>query len=65
DRESMRPYDAIWEKVLLQGIDVHGIPREICEFYNAPYYELNFVDNSDLEYYKNINMDNIINYLMK
>ncbi|KAH1064100.1 hypothetical protein J1N35_029087, partial [Gossypium stocksii] len=64
DQESKKPFDnEIWQNVTVKGKKVHVIPWEICEFYNAPYYEFEFVENSDLEYFRNINMYNIINYL--
>ncbi|MBA0788449.1 hypothetical protein Gotri_027499, partial [Gossypium trilobum] len=46
-------------------VNVFVTPRETCEFYNAPYYEFDFVEESDLEYFMDINMDSIINYLTK
>lgn len=44
---------------------MHVTLREIYEFYNAPYYESDFVDVSNLEYFRDLNMDNIINFLTK
>ncbi|KAH1031759.1 hypothetical protein J1N35_043933 [Gossypium stocksii] len=37
--------------------------RIICDFYNAPYNEKDFIDETDLEYFRDIDMDNIINFL--
>ncbi|MBA0772046.1 hypothetical protein Gotri_007485 [Gossypium trilobum] len=35
------------------------------EFYNAPFYEKYFIEEIDLEYFRDINMDNIINFLIE
>ncbi|MBA0756388.1 hypothetical protein Gogos_021012 [Gossypium gossypioides] len=45
------------------GEGVLVTPRAIFEFYNAPYYEFDSIEESDLEYFRDINMDNVINYL--
>lgn len=50
---------------MLRGKEVHVTFREICEFYDAPYYENNFLENTNLTNFKDINMDNIVNYLSK
>ncbi|KAH1098215.1 hypothetical protein J1N35_015136, partial [Gossypium stocksii] len=45
------------------GDKVQITPRIICDFYNAPFYDQDFIDETDLEYFREIDMDNIINYL--
>lgn len=48
-----------------KGEEVRVIPRNICEFYNALYYENDFVEEINLKYFKDINMNNVINYLIE
>lgn len=61
----MRSYDAMWESVTVRGKAVRVTLGEICEFYNLPYYEYDFIDNTDLNYFKEIVMDNIVKYLIE
>ncbi|MBA0670709.1 hypothetical protein Goklo_029767 [Gossypium klotzschianum] len=63
DQESGRPYDAVWKSITIRGKEVHITHREICEFYNAPYYKYDFLNNIDLTCFKDIDMDKIVNYL--
>ncbi|MBA0572172.1 hypothetical protein Golob_002530, partial [Gossypium lobatum] len=49
--------------VPVRGIELRVTTQFIFEFYNTSYYENNFVEESDLEYFRNINMDSVINYL--
>ncbi|MBA0608989.1 hypothetical protein Godav_021130 [Gossypium davidsonii] len=46
----------------LQGKELQVTPRIVCGFYNVPYYENDFIDETDLEYFWDIEMDNIINF---
>ncbi|KAL1078387.1 hypothetical protein V6Z11_D10G156900 [Gossypium hirsutum] len=46
-------------------LGVQVTPRIICDLYNVPYYENDFIDEIDLEYFRDIDMDNIINFLTK
>ncbi|MBA0787303.1 hypothetical protein Gotri_024881 [Gossypium trilobum] len=62
-QESRRSCDAIWETIMVMGKKMHVTPREICEFYNVPYYETDFLNNTNLTNFKDIDMDNIANYL--
>ncbi|MBA0550641.1 hypothetical protein Golob_021575, partial [Gossypium lobatum] len=64
-KESKRSEGANWEIIPVQGNELLITPRAICEFYNTPYYESNFLEESDLEYFRDINMDNFMNYLTK
>ncbi|KAH1031538.1 hypothetical protein J1N35_043712, partial [Gossypium stocksii] len=50
---------------MVRGIEVIVTPREICEFYNVPYYSSDFFESTNLDYFINIDMDNIVNYLTK
>ncbi|MBA0855845.1 hypothetical protein Goshw_019979, partial [Gossypium schwendimanii] len=65
EKESKRPHGYIWEDITVRGEEVHVTLREICKFYNVSYYEAGFLDNIDLDNFKDINMDNIVNYLTK
>ncbi|MBA0679438.1 hypothetical protein Goari_011204 [Gossypium aridum] len=51
--------------VLVWGKEVQVTPRIICDFYNVPYYENDFIDETDLEYFRDIDMDSIINFFTK
>lgn len=44
-----------------RGKELWVTPRVFCEFYNTPYYENEFLEESDLEYFSDNNMDNVIN----
>ncbi|MBA0797970.1 hypothetical protein Gohar_008612 [Gossypium harknessii] len=59
DQESRRPYDIVWETITVSGKEVRVTPREIYEFYYVPYYEYDFLGNTDLTYFKDMDMDNI------
>ncbi|MBA0730914.1 hypothetical protein Golax_025984, partial [Gossypium laxum] len=65
DHESRNTDGHIWDIVSERGIEVKVIPQIICDFYNAPYYDQVFIDETDLEYFWDIDMDNIINYLIE
>ncbi|MBA0876833.1 hypothetical protein Goshw_012885, partial [Gossypium schwendimanii] len=39
--------------------------KATCRFYDSPFYMSDFLENTDLTLYKDINMDNIVNYLTK
>ncbi|MBA0754658.1 hypothetical protein Gogos_020566 [Gossypium gossypioides] len=54
---------ATWETIPVSGKEVLVTPRAICEFYNAPHYEFDFVEESVLEHFGDINMYNIIKFL--
>ncbi|KAH1056920.1 hypothetical protein J1N35_034985 [Gossypium stocksii] len=53
----------MWDIVPVRGKEVQVTPRMICDFYNAPYYEKYFIEEIDLEYFRDIDKDKIINYL--
>ncbi|MBA0637840.1 hypothetical protein Godav_022202 [Gossypium davidsonii] len=63
DQESKRPEGANWETIPVQGKEVLVTPRAISEFYNTPYYESDFLEENNLEYFRDINMDKVIKYL--
>ncbi|MBA0851102.1 hypothetical protein Goshw_013169 [Gossypium schwendimanii] len=50
-------------KTIVRGKKVHVTPRDICKFYNALYYENDFLENTDLTKFNDIDMDNIVKYL--
>ncbi|MBA0787723.1 hypothetical protein Gotri_026238 [Gossypium trilobum] len=54
---------ATWETIPVRGKEVFVTLRTICEFYNAPYYEFNFVEESVLEHFGDINLYNILKIL--
>ncbi|MBA0788916.1 hypothetical protein Gotri_026076 [Gossypium trilobum] len=41
----------MWEIVPVRGKEIRVTPRIICDFYNAPYYEKDFIDETDLVYF--------------
>ncbi|MBA0878586.1 hypothetical protein Goshw_013236, partial [Gossypium schwendimanii] len=65
DHESRNTEGCIWDMVLVRGKEVRVTPRIICNFYNATYYENDFIDGIDLEYFRDIDMDNSINFLIE
>ncbi|MBA0699214.1 hypothetical protein Goari_000869, partial [Gossypium aridum] len=48
DHESRNTEGCMWDMVLVQGKEMRVTPRIIWDFYNAPYYENDFIDESDL-----------------
>ncbi|MBA0730646.1 hypothetical protein Golax_026020 [Gossypium laxum] len=60
DHETRNTEGHLWESILVRGKEVRVTPRIICDFYNIPYYENDFIDETDLEYFRDIVMDNII-----
>ncbi|MBA0761458.1 hypothetical protein Gotri_024106 [Gossypium trilobum] len=65
DQESRNIECHMWDIVLVRWKEVRVTPRIIYDFYNAPYYEKDFIDETDLEYFRDIDMDNIINFLIE
>ncbi|MBA0643940.1 hypothetical protein Goklo_028182 [Gossypium klotzschianum] len=65
DKESRNIECHMWDIVPVRGKEVRVTPRIIYDFYNAPYYEKDFIDETDLEYFRDIDMDNIINFLIE
>ncbi|KAG8473207.1 hypothetical protein CXB51_035129 [Gossypium anomalum] len=65
DQESRNIEGHIWDTVPVRGKEVQVSPRIICDFYNATYYGKDFIDETDLEYFQDIGMDNIINFLIE
>ncbi|MBA0710916.1 hypothetical protein Golax_010168 [Gossypium laxum] len=65
DEETRRPHSVRWEMVTVWGKDVSFTPKAICEFYDAPYYEMNFLESTYLINFDNIDMDSIIKYLIE
>ncbi|MBA0789647.1 hypothetical protein Gotri_028142 [Gossypium trilobum] len=60
DQESRNTEGHMWEIVLVCGKEVQVTPQIICDFYNAPHYEKDFINEIDLEYFRDIDRDNII-----
>ncbi|MBA0750733.1 hypothetical protein Gogos_002123, partial [Gossypium gossypioides] len=46
-----------------RGEEVPITPKEICEFYDAPFYDKGFLSSIDLDKFKNIDMEDVIKYL--
>ncbi|MBA0660713.1 hypothetical protein Goklo_012685 [Gossypium klotzschianum] len=63
DHESRNTDDHILDIVSVRGIEVKVTLRIICDSFNASYYNEDFIDEINLEYFRNIDMDNIISYL--
>lgn len=38
-------------------------PDEICEIYNVPFYENDYINSIDLEMFRNIDMEEVIKFL--
>ncbi|MBA0828068.1 hypothetical protein Goarm_012792 [Gossypium armourianum] len=49
--------------VTVWGKDVSFTPKAICEFYDTPYYETDFLESTYLINFDDIDMDSIIKYL--
>ncbi|MBA0810985.1 hypothetical protein Gohar_002925 [Gossypium harknessii] len=63
DKETRRPHGVQWKLLMVRGKDVPFTPKTICEFYDAPYYGTNFLENIDLDKFEDINMKSIVKYL--
>ncbi|KAK5845424.1 hypothetical protein PVK06_001608 [Gossypium arboreum] len=51
-----------WETVTVKGEEVPITPRDICEFYDTPFYEKDFLSSTDLNKFENIDMEDVIKY---
>ncbi|MBA0628900.1 hypothetical protein Godav_023531 [Gossypium davidsonii] len=49
--------------VTVRGVEVPLFPSDICEFYDIPFYEKDFIDGVDLDRLQNINVEDVIKYL--
>ncbi|MBA0555903.1 hypothetical protein Golob_026052 [Gossypium lobatum] len=65
DEETKRPHSVRWKMVTVWGKDVSFTLKAICEFYDAPYYEMNFLESTYLINFDDIDMDSIIKYLIE
>ncbi|MFQ6624184.1 hypothetical protein Gotur_003343, partial [Gossypium turneri] len=65
DQESRNIECHMWDIVPVRGKEVGVTPQIICDFYNAPYYEKDFIDETDLEHFRDVDMDNIVNFLIE
>ncbi|MBA0675132.1 hypothetical protein Goari_016692, partial [Gossypium aridum] len=54
DEETGRPNSVHWNTVTVRGKDVPFDSKTICEFYNAPYYETDFLENKDLNQFEDL-----------
>ncbi|KAH1107079.1 hypothetical protein J1N35_010847 [Gossypium stocksii] len=52
-----------WDTVTVRSEEVSITPREIFEFYNAPFYNKNFFSSTNLDKFHNIDMEDVIKYL--
>ncbi|MBA0820060.1 hypothetical protein Gohar_028263 [Gossypium harknessii] len=50
---------------VVPGIEVKVTPRIICDYYNTPFYDQDLINEIELEYFRDIDMDNIISYLIE
>ncbi|KAK5825338.1 hypothetical protein PVK06_020161 [Gossypium arboreum] len=63
DQVIKRGYSAVITNVEVRGEDVPIFPSDICEFYNISFYEKDLIDNTDLEKFQNIDMEDVTKYL--
>ncbi|MFQ6642532.1 hypothetical protein Gotur_017511 [Gossypium turneri] len=54
---------SIWCVGGTEGEEVPITHREICEFYDVPFYDKDFLSSTDLDKFENINMEDVIKYL--
>ncbi|MBA0723473.1 hypothetical protein Golax_004050, partial [Gossypium laxum] len=63
DQETRKRQGESWDTVTLRGEEVLITLREICEFYDIPYYGIDFLDNTDLNTFEDIKMEDVVKYL--
>ncbi|MBA0860762.1 hypothetical protein Goshw_020986, partial [Gossypium schwendimanii] len=63
DQEFRNTEGHMWDMVLVRGKEVRVSLQIICNIYNVLYYDNDFIDEIDLEYFPDIDMDSIINFL--
>lgn len=49
-----------WDIIMVQVEEVPLSPREICEFYDIPYYEKDILDSIDLNTFESIDMEDVV-----
>lgn len=51
--------------VTVKGKQVDISPRNICEYYNAPYHGDYYLDLVDLKHFSNIGMEHVMSFLIE
>lgn len=47
----------------MRGVEVPISPSDICEYYNIPFYEKDYIKGIGLDKIQNINLEGVIKYL--
>ncbi|MBA0711147.1 hypothetical protein Golax_010365 [Gossypium laxum] len=63
DQEMRKRQCESWDTITMRGEEVSITLKEICEFYDIPYYGKDFLNNTDLNTFEDIEMEDVINYL--
>ncbi|MBA0747612.1 hypothetical protein Gogos_004513, partial [Gossypium gossypioides] len=50
--------------VKVRGVNISVTKRSICQFYDAPYYYRDYLYRIDLKEFRNIDMEEILQFLM-
>ncbi|MBA0873664.1 hypothetical protein Goshw_005484 [Gossypium schwendimanii] len=65
NREVGRPFYEMRSSVKVRGVHVLVTERSICQFYDAPYYYPDYLYNTDLKEFKNVDTEEILRFFME
>ncbi|MBA0597687.1 hypothetical protein Gorai_007487, partial [Gossypium raimondii] len=63
-KEVTRPFYEMCAVVKVRGVNISVTKRSIFQFYDAPYYYLDYLYKTDLMEFRNIDMEEILRFLM-
>ncbi|MBA0777634.1 hypothetical protein Gotri_005630 [Gossypium trilobum] len=63
-KEVTRPFYEMHAVVKVRGVNISVTKRSICQIYDAPYYYRDYLYRTDLMEFRNINMEEILQFLM-
>ncbi|MBA0839007.1 hypothetical protein Goarm_004782 [Gossypium armourianum] len=63
-KEVTRPFYEMRAVVKVGGVNILVTKRSICQFYDAPYYYRDYLYRTDLKEFRNIDMEEILRFLM-
>ncbi|MBA0700964.1 hypothetical protein Goari_026891 [Gossypium aridum] len=64
-REATRAFYEMRSFVKLRGVNVPVTEMSICQFYDVPYYYRDYLYKIDLKEFKNIDMEEILRFLIE
>ncbi|MBA0796502.1 hypothetical protein Gohar_007265 [Gossypium harknessii] len=65
EMEARRPFYELQSSVKVRKVNALVTERSICQFYDAPYYYHNYLYKIDLKEFKNVDIEEILRFLME